>query len=490
MSEESRREKANPGSSNEEEDLPASRRPVSRFHAFTYALPAMAINALGMPIAMVLPHYYATHVGFSLATTGYLFLIARLWDMFTDPLIGRLMDRTESRFGRRKLWLLIALPLFIAGIWAVFSAPPGSGYIRFILAMFLLYIAYTMTLIAHSTWGSELAPSYDERSRLHGWREGFGLTGMMLALTTPLLFVSLVIPLIGSVNTELAQDLRNWLGSGDAASARLVGWYLAIAALLTFSLSLWFTPEHKKPRSAPLPFKKAIRFLLDNGNLQRVLIADAMSWLAPGITAALFFFLADSVLLLSSHKYSLLAVYFLASILVLPIWVSISYSIGKHKTLVLTALYNCLVTPTVLILPENNIGLAYIFMTFAGFGYGSMPFLIRAMIADVSEEDEAHHGEARWGLITSLHLVSSKIGAALALLAFPILGLFFGVDPQLGTDNSEVAKSALLYTFAIAPIVLNAATAFVIWRYRLDRQTQEDNQKLLLSKNAEKRGKL
>ena len=77
--------------------------PLSRWRVAMFALPSIPISALGLPIVVYLPPFYAEEMGLSLTLVGTIFMIARFWDIFTDPILGVLSDRFPSRWGRRLL---------------------------------------------------------------------------------------------------------------------------------------------------------------------------------------------------------------------------------------------------------------------------------------------------------------------------------------------------------------------------------------------------
>ena len=91
--------------------------------SFLYSVPYLT-NALAMtPLITFIPSFYAESHGLSLALVGAILFFTRLTDIVTEPIIGILSDRTKSRFGRRKPWILAGLPFLMLGIWMVFAPP-------------------------------------------------------------------------------------------------------------------------------------------------------------------------------------------------------------------------------------------------------------------------------------------------------------------------------------------------------------------------------
>lgn len=86
---------------------------LSNWRLLLYAGPAVPIAALGVPISVFLPQFYAGEMGLGLATVGTIFLICRLWDVVTDPVMGFLSDKYPSRWGRRRHWIALSVPILI-----------------------------------------------------------------------------------------------------------------------------------------------------------------------------------------------------------------------------------------------------------------------------------------------------------------------------------------------------------------------------------------
>ena len=108
-----------------EPSLTTERLPLSQL--LSYGAPGFAIAALGLPLYVYLPSFYASEVGVSLATVGAILWLARIFDVITDPLIGTLSDRLSLPGGRRKPWAAVGAPLLLVGCWFLFIPREGAG---------------------------------------------------------------------------------------------------------------------------------------------------------------------------------------------------------------------------------------------------------------------------------------------------------------------------------------------------------------------------
>ena len=423
-----------------------SRLPRSRL--FRYALPAGPLSALGLPLIVFLPPYYNSQYGLSLEFVGLIFLLGRIWDIISDPLVGAIQDATQSRFGRRRLWMLLGTPVTMFGAYWVFFAPFGTGGGTALAGLLLLYTGYTMVLNAHISLGAELSAHHAERTRIQGWREIFNVTGLLLVLAAPAAMAA--------------------AGAGGAqASIELMGAVVLIGLPLTVALMVFTlkepTAEAKGGAFSP---RAAWRLLKESAALRRLLTADVMLGLAPGVTGALFVFFVGAFVGLPELSNILLLVYFLAGLLGVPVWMRLSYRFGKSQTLAIASVYNAVAMGLIVLLPREQPVVAFGFMANAGCAYGASLFLLRAIVADLAETDAQLAKERRTGLFFGLFTLSHKIGLALSVgIAYPILDAF-GFDQALGRDNSDTALFGLALVFAGLPFVFYATAALLMRGYK------------------------
>ena len=138
------------------ESSPAAPR-ISNLSLAVFAAPAAPLLALSLPVIIFLPPYFASHLGVPLWAVTAIFLGARLFDILIDPGIGGLQDRTETRFGRRRLWLAVGCPPLMALIWLVFMGLASGVSVWFAgLAVFAMYLAYATMMVEHVGWAGEL----------------------------------------------------------------------------------------------------------------------------------------------------------------------------------------------------------------------------------------------------------------------------------------------------------------------------------------------
>ena len=187
---------------------------MNLFQRLSYTALNFPTSAAGMPIFIFILPYYAGDLGLGLSLVGILFFLGRLTDIVTDPIMGVLIDRFPSRWGKHRHWIFISAPIFMVATYLIFLPPtsnPSSLY--FFVSLFLVYLSFTLSSITQLSWSTFLAPDYDDRTRLLTLREFMALLGMFCVIAIPAIvelydtslsakvsaigvFVLIVIPLI------------------------------------------------------------------------------------------------------------------------------------------------------------------------------------------------------------------------------------------------------------------------------------------------------
>lgn len=429
-------------------------RPLDRLKLLIYALPAAPLAAMGLPLVVFLPPFYTEVVGLELATVGLIFMVARFWDLFTDPLAGIIQDRTRLRFGRRRFWMLVAAPLMsIAGVF-LFFPPEGAGALWLLASLFALYVGFTLVSVAHLSWGAELALHAQDRSRVQGWREFAVVAGMLLVLIVPAL-----------VN---ALDL-----GGFGAEVQIMGLVIIVGVPFTALFAIFLLPEPQQlTRSASLSLRQIFRLFLSNKSLLIILFVELFVGFGTGVLGSLFRFYFVSVVDLGQYADRVLLAYFGTGLLAVPLWMLLSYRIGKRNALLIGLAYAALANLAILLIPTGAFVLALSMMVLVGAVYGASPFLLRALIADVARAEEKRSDAAIAGAYFGLLLMVAKIGLALSVgVTYSIIS-HAGFDVELRADNSDLAKNVLTFCFVGLPFLAYSLAGLVLLRYPNDEVTE------------------
>ena len=434
----------------------------------SYGALAVPLAALGLPLTVYLPPFYEGTVGLSVGTVGIIFMLARFWDIFTDPIMGALVDRYPSRWGKRKHWIMIGIPILMISSWYVFI--PGEDiksplYLAFWL--FILYLSYTFVGLTQQAWGVDLTSKYDERSKVYGWREMGSIFGMMAVLSFP------AIPEI------LEYDFRIMIAG--------MGYFLLIAFPITAIISLLIIPDDKNSEGTFFPkFSDITKIIKENNPLKRTLLAEILCSTASSIAGSTYIYVAIYVFELGEIASRILFIYFFAGLLAMPIWMLISYRIGKHRALFISALLCAVVLaiyfPLSIFIDISDAFWTVIILTILfGVGYGAPFTLTRALMADIVDADELRSGEKRPALFFSALTTLSKFGSAIAV------GTVYIYLETVGFSSNAVIsqeiKNSLLFAFSFFPMLLYFIGALLCIGYELTPEKHKEIQLELENKS-------
>ena len=202
--------------------------------------------------------------------------------------------------------------------------------------------------------------------------------------------------------------------------------------------------------------------------------------MGSGTMAALFIFVAADVLRMGSWSSVILLAYFAAGVIFVPLMIKLSYIFGKHQTLAASAILNGLGLPLIYIVGPGDVLLMVIFTALFGINLGAGSFLLRSVMADVSDHDQVETGNQRTGLFFSLLTMTGKIGAALAVGTTYALIDQFGFVPQ--GENTQAALDGVRATFVWLPTAMYFSVGLIMWRFPLDEERQRENRRIIMER--------
>ena len=426
----------------------ASRRSNAVLAAFSG--PCLPLAAFGVALPVTLPEFYATHVGLELGVVAGVFMAVRLIDILFDPFIGWGMDRTRTRFGRYRPWMVLSTPILMLSALMMFVVvQPGAGAAYLFGWLLVLYLGFSIGTLGQLGWASVLAPQYDQRSRVYGWWQVFNIIGVILILVLPTIVVR--------------------SGIGDYADGvRIMGWAILIALPVTIGLAMFVVPEPVNAGAAPHGGPRAYLALFGKTTVRKLLFADLLLGVAPGITGSLLFFFFGQIRGYDHTEASLfMLVYFVAGLVGAPFWAWLATKIGKDRALAVASLTFAVFYIGATLVPGGNFALTAAAMFIAGLPYAAGLFLLRAMMADAGDEIRLETGVDRTGLMFSILSATTKIGHVVALIPYLVLQ-WVGFRALPGPDgNSEGALLTLQVLFILVPGLLLAAAALVLKNYPL-----------------------
>jgi GPH family glycoside/pentoside/hexuronide:cation symporter len=415
------------------------------------------------------------------AWAGAVFVVGRLVDAVTDPIMGVLADRWKARVGRLPFLRWGALPLAatFAAVWWSPALGPGAAAAYAVAAFVAFGLAYTVVQVPTMALTPELAPDYDARTSLTAWRVGFGVVASMLAVAVPPIVVLAV------------------AGGGDLAAAGPAGWravgiafgLVAAAAYLTTATVV---PEPKRvaPSAAPGAPATARRD------------GWASAFRAPGyasvwtlflvvtigimlLNSMLPFYLESALRLPGEAQTLVLGTLFGVAVLAFPAWGRASAAWGKRAALTAGLLLLAgAVLALVALAPAGAVSLPLLALTAAaGVGLAAVMMLPWAMLPDVVEFDALAVGRRREGLLYALFTFGQKAAGSIGVFANALAAAAFGYVQGSAAQSEATVAGLRLMTGPVAAGVFVIAAALV-WTYPITRARHEAARAELAARDA------
>jgi glycoside/pentoside/hexuronide:cation symporter, GPH family len=414
----------------------------------TYGLPAFALAMVGIPVYVHIPKFYTDVIGVNIAWVGAILMGVRMFDAISDPLMGVVSDRTQTRMGRRRPFMLWGSIGLAAATFLLFVPPHVSGFSAtawFAVTIVALFAFWTVVTVPYEALGPALTRDYTERTSLFAWRDGLLIAGTLLAAASPVLIEGL------QENAAMA-----------AAQRQKFFWIALLYAPLLIGTCLWCVLRIRETDD-----DKQISAALTVGNLRSVgrnrpfwilLTAYMIGALGSNLPATLILFYVQYVLE-SSRADLFLFLYFASGILLLPAWIGVSRRIGKKNAWLASMAINTLAFSGVYFLGTGDEWAYGVLVVVSGMGFGATLALPSAIQADVIDYDEFLTGRRQEGWYVGIWSVVKKLAAALGVgVGLTLLGMA-GYAPNQAQPPEVIQTLKVLY--ALVPSVCNAA-AFAI----------------------------
>lgn len=417
-----------------------------------YALPSILTSVAALPMALLVPAFYAQDLGLHLAAVGAAIAASRLLDVVTDPLIGNLSDRVQTRWGRRKPWMVVGTPLFIVAVWQVFVPGDTASVTHLLGWSALLYLGFTLIDLPHKAWGAELSTDYDQRSRITGWREALSTAGQV-----GLLVFLVVLAARGS----------------DSAAAQLSGlaWVIVLGLPVLVAAAVLGVPEGL-PEGYPHPrrrFLAGLRLVARNPAFGRMIGCVVLFVSGIAIQGTLHRLVLSDVMGDPSRFALMILIENLATLAAVPLWLWLSLRIGKHRALIAAALWLAVWSLPLTFLRQGDTELLMAVIAIRGSSFASILFLSNSIAADVIDVDTLASGEQRSGLYFAAWGMTIKLALALGVLLGTVLPASLGYEPAAGVTPPNV-QARLMFVYGLVPALMMAAGVLFLRRFPITRE--------------------
>ncbi len=409
---------------------------------------------------LLLLFFLTDTLGVAAGVAGLAVFVPKFWDMVTDPVMGTISDRTTSRWGRRRPYLLagaVTLPVFFALMFAVpeFESPRAS--FLYVTAMFVLAAtAFTIFVVPYVSMPAEMTSSYHERTRIMSYRIAFMSVGILVA--------GAAAPAI----VELAGGGRG----GYAIMGVVLGLVCGAAMLATFfstRRAAFTTKAEVQP-----PLREQLAVALRNRPFLVLVSAMLVQLFGVAIVLATVPFYATYILKGTGFTVTIMFVcLILPAVAAMPLWLRISRRIGKSRAYMASVAVFGVATPLLLLGSPERLPFVYAVVAVMGLAYGGTQLFPFSMLPDTIEVDAANSGMRREGVFSGVLTAAEKVGmAAGGLLAGVVLQGFGFVESVAGQTvaQPDSALTGILIAFCVLPAVFFALSLPVLARYDLSEE--------------------
>jgi glycoside/pentoside/hexuronide:cation symporter, GPH family len=414
----------------------------SRFKSFNYAV---GMFGTSIPINMLKTYaaiYYVDRLGLTTAQLALILLVYTFIDALDNPVYGFLSDRTRTRWGRRRPWLVIGTPLLILSFIAFYSTPAFlSGNSLFAYAMLFYILAGTLDSVINANYGAlfpELFRTDASRATTNALRQAFQLLAMIISIAlTPLVTKAL----------------------GYSMTAIVYG-ILGGAVILYMSFSsreVAFHEEEKKPQ-----LWDSIKSLVTNRKFWIAGLANAFYSAAMSLVlASMPFFVKYALKLDESQSTILFAAVLLIAIGCVTIWARL-----VRRFTLIPVWRAALATLTVAFIPlffANSLITAFIGSALVGFGFAGVITTMDLISAKIMDEDTRKNNLRREGIISNamgfMNRLNGLFTSSAFYLVFVLFGFVSGNNPGTQPDN---AARFLLTVFPPVLMLISFSFSFFI----------------------------
>ncbi len=418
--------------------------------------------------------YVVNIAGLPAELAGLIFLIGRIWDAVSDYIMGRISDRTRSRLGRRRPFLLFgAVPLGVsfALLWFIPFDATAPLFLYYLLIVLLFNTTFTVTTVPYNALHPELSQNYNERTSLSGFRMAFAFLANLVAAAGVAIIVDNIYP-----GREAYRE-----------SYPVMGWIIAGLVVLMYLYTFLFTKERVQPDTVDTTgFFETLKSFW---NLKEFRIALTM-FLFNQIGADIFmtivlFFLKDVILVPENLTFVIMGIPLIVAVLAAPLWVKIGEWLGKRKALVISSTYFIVALLFTLVAPAGNIPFIIGLAVFLGVGMSASQVLPWSILPDVIEIDEYENGVRREGAFYGITTFLYKAASAIAVgVATTILGFYGYVENSTVQPGS--ALLAIRLVTGIGPALFFMLTAITVSRLPITKERFDEIMKTLNERKSQK----
>ncbi|MGD9886710.1 MAG: MFS transporter [Bacilli bacterium] len=446
---------------------------------FSYGIGDLASNIIFAAISFYLLYFLVNVAGLDSALAGLIFIIARFWDAITDYFMGIISDKTTSKYGKRRVYMLFgALPfgLTFVLLWITPFNAQTSDLIKFLYytGVYMLFnVVWTIVYVPYNALTANITQNYDERTSLNGMRIILANVGILLGAALFALFAegeeSIFASLLGSVK------------QGYVVTSLIFG---VLAGIIMLICALNVKERYESNQTHNYGLITTLKQFFRLKEFRNIMMYYLLSMVGFDIIMAVFLFFVNDALHFGQIGGGEISMIFIAMPLVFAIlsavfWVKLSEKYNKVKVYTFATIWIVLALLACLFIPsyqDNQAFMAYLSLGLVvvavGIGMSAVQILPWASVPDVVEVDEYVNGKRRegayYGIVQFMYKTAS--GVAIAVVGL-ILKLFNYVESTDGVSTLQPNEAllAIRIIMGVFPGILFIASVYFGRKANLDR---------------------
>ena len=462
-----------------------------------YGLGDLSSNICFSAINFYLLYFLINVAGMEAGLASIVFLVAKAWDAITDYMMGRLCDKTKSKWGKHRVYIMFgAIPFGVsfALLWLSSASEQWSKLLYYIVMYMLYSTAWTVVYIPYSAIAANMTSDYDERTSMNGYKIVEANIGIILGAA--------VFSLLAEGEGSVFYGLTNSIPTAYALAAII---FAVVAAVVMFICGYFCKEKEEPDDAAPENQKSFFRtlkefFLLKE--FRKTIMYYLLSMVGFDIIMAVFMFFINYSLKFGApdmvEKYgSVMSMIFVAIPLIVAImsavvWVKMSEKMQKHKVYAISCVYMTVVLAFAVFVPEKNILTTVLLCVFAGAGMSAIQILPYGSLPDVVEVDEYTYGVRRegayYGIASFMYKLASGLGVAVVSWILELLKFQESSD---GTyiEQTAGANLAIRIILGVLPGIIFLVSVYFAYASNMNRERHQTIVAELEKRHSEKKAR-
>ena len=446
-----------------------SKNRLSPLTKLAYGIGDIGFSLTDTTLGVVFLIFLLDVVGLEPAKAALAIFIGKSWDYVNDPIVGYFADRTRTRWGRRRPYLLFGFIPFGLAFTVMWIIPPFesqwalTAYYAF--AYFVYDSLYTVVSMPYVALTPELTQDYDERTSLTSYRMAFSLVGGLVAFVVPLMIIGTLEP-------------------ANADRVVTMGIVFGIASALPLLFTFFGTREKEEYASQPQPgLREQFRAVRGNRPFWFAAGIFLFTWTAIEIIQNMLLLFLKYRMNLAAESDLVAGAVFITAIIVLPFWVWVSQRTDKRQSYMYGMLFFIAVMITLGFLdPSLGFSVVIGLACFAGIGVSATHVLTWAMIPDAVEVDELQSGARHEGMFYALVTLFRKVASSIAI---PMTALILGWSGYAANSSQQPDTAVWAIRMLIGPVASFFLLAGILFArfYPLSREVHAETREQIALRN-------